>query len=33
VIYQLADLKAWLAANRVTPGAGGQYANCEVDHE
>jgi len=33
VIYQLSDLKAWLAANRVTPGAGGQYANCEVDHE
>ena len=33
VIYQLSDLKAWLAANRVTPAAGGQYTNCEVDHE
>lgn len=33
VIYRLSDLKAWLAANRVMPGAGGQYTNCEGDHE
>jgi hypothetical protein len=33
VIYQLSDLRAWLAANRVTPGAGVQCTNCEVDHE